>query len=129
MTKGQVLVDLEPFDLLELEREAIATLAARTAEFERLKAGLREEEKGQAKARYERLQARLQLLENGPRPQEIEAAKANLEVASSRPETGGTELRSPEQPEQKRRGHAGGSGPHDRSPACRAGDATPASRN
>lgn len=81
--QGKVLIDLEPFDLLELEREAAATLAARTAEYERLRAGWREEEKAQAEARYRRLQARLELLEHGPRPQEIKAAEGNLAIAKS----------------------------------------------
>ena len=81
--KGDVLIELEPFDLLELEREAEATLAARQAEYERVKAGLRDEEKAQAKARYDYLNAQLELLENGPRKQEIEAARAQLLVARS----------------------------------------------
>ncbi len=81
--KGDVLVELEPFDLLELEQEAEAQLAAKQAEYDRLQAGFREEEKAQAKARVGQLQARLELLENGPRPQEKEAAKAQLQVAES----------------------------------------------
>ncbi len=80
---GDVLVELEPFDLLELEQEAEAQLAAKQADYERLQAGFRAEEQAQAKARVGQLQARLELLVNGPRPQEKEAAKAQLTVAES----------------------------------------------
>jgi multidrug resistance efflux pump len=81
--KGDLLIELEPFDLLELEREAEATLAARQAEYQRVESGFRDEEKAQAKARYDHLNAKLQLLINGPREQEIEAARAQLLVARS----------------------------------------------
>lgn len=80
---GQVLVELEPFDLLELREEAAATLAARQAELDRLQSGLRSQEIAQQKARFDQLQARLSLLEHGPRPQEIEAARARLRAAHS----------------------------------------------
>ncbi|HEX5105707.1 MAG TPA: efflux RND transporter periplasmic adaptor subunit [Pirellulaceae bacterium] len=80
---GQVLIQLEPFDLLERENEARQTLAARTAEYERLTAGLRPEEVAQAKARLDQLQARLDLLEAGPRKQEIEAARGRVRVAEA----------------------------------------------
>ena len=66
--KGQVLVKLEPFDLLELEQEALAALAARQADLDRLIAGFRPEEVLQAKARYDQFAARLKLLTNGPPP-------------------------------------------------------------
>jgi multidrug resistance efflux pump len=81
--KGDVLIDLEPFDLLELEQEAEAQLAAKQAEYERLQAGFRAEEKAQAAARVGQLQAKLSQLENGPRPQEKEAARGQLTVAES----------------------------------------------
>lgn len=80
---GDLLVELEPFDLLELEQEAEAQLAAKQADYDRLQAGFRAEEQAQAKARVGQLQARLELLVNGPRPQEKEAAKAQLKVAES----------------------------------------------
>jgi HlyD family secretion protein len=79
--QGQVLIELEPFDLEELEREAAATLAAREADYQRLKAGLRPEEVAQAEARAKRLRARLELLRKGPRDQEIRAGRANKQVA------------------------------------------------
>ena len=81
--QGEVLVELEPFDLLELEQEAEAQLGAKQAEYDRLQAGFRAEEKAQAKARVGQLQAKLSQLENGPRPQEKEAARNQLKVAES----------------------------------------------
>jgi multidrug resistance efflux pump len=78
-----VLVQLEPFDLLEREKEASLTLAAHEAEYQRLAKGLRAEEVAQAKARMERLQAQLDLLEAGPREQEIKAADARLVSAQA----------------------------------------------
>jgi len=82
VTKGQVLVELEPFDLLERRNEAAGTLAAREAEYEQLQAGLRTEEVAQTKARLDQLQARLDLLIAGPRAEEIDAARANTQVAN-----------------------------------------------
>jgi multidrug resistance efflux pump len=81
--RGDVLVELEPFDLLALERQAVAERAVRKAEYDRTMAGLRPEEIEQAKARFDQLQAKLELLEHGPRKQEIEAARAQQEVAVS----------------------------------------------
>jgi multidrug resistance efflux pump len=83
VTRGRELVKLEPFDLQQRKKEAEATLAARQADYDRLVAGFREEEKAEAKARYEQLAARLRLLKNGPRPQEIEAAHARKDVAEA----------------------------------------------
>ena len=80
---GAVLVELEPFDLLERERELELALAARAAEYKRFAAGFREEEKGQAKAKLDQLQARLDLLRAGPRPQEIEAGRGRLTLADA----------------------------------------------
>jgi HlyD family secretion protein len=80
---GQVLVELEPYDLLQQLQEAEATLAAREAELQRLEAGLRPEEVAQAEARYHQLQAQLDKLTAGPRKQEIDAARARLAVAES----------------------------------------------
>ncbi len=81
--QGAVLVELEPFDLRNQERQAAESLAAREAEWNRLKAGYRPEEIAQAKARYDQLQARLDLLVAGPRPQEKEAAVGRLQVAEA----------------------------------------------
>lgn len=81
--RGQVLLELEPYDLIERENEALQALAARKAELDLLVAGLRPEEVAQAKARLDQLQARLDLLEAGPREQEIDAAEGRVRVAES----------------------------------------------
>ena len=81
--QGQVLVELEPFDLLDRQRQAEATLAARQAELERLENGYRPEEIAQAKAAYEQLIAEQNKLKEGPRDQEIEVARARLTVAQA----------------------------------------------
>jgi multidrug resistance efflux pump len=81
--KGQVLVELEPFDLLERRAQAAAQLAAAQADFALLSAGYREEEVLQAKARYDQLTAHLAKLKQGPRAQEIAAAEARLKASQS----------------------------------------------
>ena len=81
VTAGQVLVELEPFDLLWLRAQAAGQLAARKAEQEKLAAGFRAEEVAQAQARRDELQARLQQLINGPRKETILAAEARLAQA------------------------------------------------
>lgn len=79
--QDQVLVELEPFDLLERLREAEAQLAAQQATLDRLKAGYRLEERAQAKARYDQLVAEQEKLTYGPRDQEEEVARRQLDVA------------------------------------------------
>jgi len=81
--KGQLLVKLEPFDLLEREQETIGALAARQADLDRLTAGFRPEEVLQAKARYDQSAAQLDRLTNGPREEEIAAARGRKEAASA----------------------------------------------
>lgn len=81
--QGDVLIELEPYDLLAREQEATANLQARQAELDRLSAGYREEEIAQAQAKVDQLQANLERLVNGPRPQEIDSARAQLEVAKA----------------------------------------------
>ncbi|TWT65172.1 Multidrug export protein EmrA [Posidoniimonas polymericola] len=83
VTKGQLLVRLEPYDLKEQRAAAAADLAARQAEFDKLTAGLRPEEVAQAAARVDRLSAYLKKLRTGPRPQEIGAARARLAQAEA----------------------------------------------
>tara|TARA_R110002049_G_scaffold4601_4_gene31878 strand:+ start:116291 stop:117421 length:1131 start_codon:yes stop_codon:yes gene_type:complete len=78
---GDVLVELEPFDLLEREAQLEYSLVAAEAEYKRLSAGFRDEEKLQAKAKVDQLQARLELLQSGPRKEEIEAARGRLVAA------------------------------------------------
>lgn len=80
---GMVIVELEPFDLLERQKELQLELAAREAEYQKFIAGYREEEIGQAKAKLDQLQARLDLLRTGPRIQEIEAAKGRYAMAQA----------------------------------------------
>ncbi len=81
--KGDVLVQLEPFDLLEREAQYRANYDQARADHEKLSRGFRDEEKAQAKARVDQLAAKVLKLRNGPRPQEIEAARADLELAQA----------------------------------------------
>ena len=74
----EVLVRLEEFDLDEREAQAKAELAAREAEYKRIVAGFRTEERAQAAARVEQLKQKLKALIDGPRPEEREAARARL---------------------------------------------------
>ncbi len=80
---GQVLVELEPFDLLEQRAQAEAHLAASQAEYRKIAEGFRAEEIAQAKARRDQLAARLAELEAGPRKQEIAAAAAQVDLAEA----------------------------------------------
>ena len=81
--QGRLLVELEPFDLLQREQEAAKSLAAIEADVQRLTKGLRPGEIAQAKARYEQFKARYDLLVAGPRKQEIEAAQSRVQLAES----------------------------------------------
>lgn len=82
--RGQVLVELEPYDLLDREAEARANLAASQSDYAKLSAGFRPEEIAQAKARVAQLAAEHQRLIKGPRRAEIDAARARVEVAEAR---------------------------------------------
>src|SRR5262245_53934138 len=62
---GEVLVELEPFDLIERRVQAEKTLEARRADYERLRAGFRPEEIGEAEARRDQLAAKLERLMHG----------------------------------------------------------------
>jgi len=83
VTKGDVLVELEPYDLVEREAQYQANYDQARAEHDKLSRGFRDEEKAQARARVDQLAARLLKLRNGPRPQEIEAARADLKLAQA----------------------------------------------
>jgi multidrug resistance efflux pump len=83
---GDLLVELEPYDLLERRAEAAAALAAKQAQYEQLKAGYRAEEIAQANAARDALAATLEKLRAGPRPQEIAAAAALLDQAKAQQE-------------------------------------------
>ncbi|MCB9916714.1 MAG: biotin/lipoyl-binding protein [Planctomycetes bacterium] len=80
---GEVLVELEPYDLAEQEAGARAELAVQQAELARLEAGYRATEVAGAEARVAQLAAALERLENGPRAQELEAGRADLRLAEA----------------------------------------------
>ncbi len=83
VSQGDLLIELEPYDLLERRAEAVAGLAEAKANYQKLVAGFRVEEVAQAQARVDQLKARLTLLVNGPRPQEIESAIAELHLTDA----------------------------------------------
>ena len=83
VSKGTLLVELDPFDLYERRAEAEAMLAQKKQTLKKLQAGFRSEEIAEAKARYEQLQANLKKLRNGPREQELAAARAQVKLAQS----------------------------------------------
>ncbi|MEX2288528.1 MAG: HlyD family efflux transporter periplasmic adaptor subunit [Planctomycetaceae bacterium] len=78
---GDLLVELEPYSLLERQAEAKAQLAQRVSDYQRLNAGFRKEEQQQAAARVEQFEAELEKLKNTPRPEELEAARQDVEQA------------------------------------------------
>ncbi|MCA9060072.1 MAG: biotin/lipoyl-binding protein, partial [Planctomycetaceae bacterium] len=80
---GTVLVELEPFDLLEKKAEAEQQVAQVRANLDRLEAGFRPEEIAEAKARRDQASAELDKLVHGPRPQEVSVAKAELTLAEA----------------------------------------------
>ncbi len=80
---GQALMRLDPYDLQERLAEAKAQLAARTAVYEKLKAGLRPEEIAQAQAKVDGLTATVAKLVAGPRAEEIAAANSRLQLANA----------------------------------------------
>ncbi|MBI4878891.1 MAG: HlyD family efflux transporter periplasmic adaptor subunit [Planctomycetes bacterium] len=81
--KGDLLVELEPFDLRERLAEAQALLEARRAEHAKLVKGLRDEEIAQAKARRDQLEAQLRQFKNGPREYEIATGRARVKLAEA----------------------------------------------
>lgn len=83
---GDVLVELEAYDLAERRAAAGADAAARHAEHARLVAGPRPEERTQAEERMHQATARLDRLVAGPRAQEIEAARAQVQLAEAHAE-------------------------------------------
>lgn len=84
VTKGQALLELEPFDLEEERALAAAEVAQARAVLDELRAGSRPEAIAQAAARRDELAAQLEELENGPRAQEIEVGRASVELARAR---------------------------------------------
>ena len=83
---GQVLVQLEPFELREALAEAQARVAQAVAARERLRAGYRAEEIAQARAHFDQRQAIYDKLKAGPRPQELESARAAVRLAEAEQE-------------------------------------------
>jgi HlyD family secretion protein len=90
--KGDVLVELEPFDLLESRARAEAELTSARADERRYAAGFRSEDIAQAKAKREQIAARLAKLVSGPRKQEIATARAQLSLAEAEMELSVLEL-------------------------------------
>ena len=80
---GEVLVRLEEFDLAAREAQGRAELAVRDAEYRRIVAGYRAEEKAQAGARVERLKQKLKALVDGRLPEEREVARARVRLAQA----------------------------------------------
>jgi len=83
VSKGQVLVELDPFDLKEREAAQVAARNRAQVEYEKLAQGYRPEEIAQAEARVKQLTASFDKAKNGPRPQEIDTARAELNVAQA----------------------------------------------
>ena len=83
VVKGETLVELEPFDLLQRLAEAEHAAARASAVHDKLANGFRPEEVAQAEARRDQVAAELDKLRNGPRPQEIAAAEAALALADA----------------------------------------------
>jgi HlyD family secretion protein len=82
--QGEALIELEPFDLREQLARADSELAARKAVLERLEAGFRAEETGQARAQRDQARATLDRLVAGPRPLEIQIKQDRLQEARAR---------------------------------------------
>ncbi len=78
---GDLLVELEPFDLAQRRAEAEAVWNQRTSVHQKLVEGFRPEETAQALARLDQAKAQLLMLQHGPRKQEIETAQAELDLA------------------------------------------------
>ncbi len=83
VARGDVLVELEPFDLKARLAEAEKALAAAEWRLNKLTAGFRPEQIAQAKAARDEAEAFLEELRNGPRQREIEAARAQVELAEA----------------------------------------------
>lgn len=84
--RGQKLVELEPYDLIEKAAQNEQLYLQAKAEHDKLTKGYRLEEKAQAKARVAQLKAKLEELEHGPRKQEIQTAEAELAFAKAEQE-------------------------------------------
>ncbi len=83
VAQGEPLVELEPYDLLERQAQARATLSAQEAALAKLRAGARPEELEQARAARDRAQVVLDKLVAGARPLELTIQAANLARANA----------------------------------------------
>ncbi|MEZ6063026.1 MAG: efflux RND transporter periplasmic adaptor subunit [Planctomycetaceae bacterium] len=83
VSAGDVLLELDPFDLQERLAAAEHSLARAAANHRQLVDGFRTEEIAQARARRDQAKAVLEKMRNGPRPQEIAAAKAAVDLAQA----------------------------------------------
>lgn len=81
--QNDVLITLEPYQLLDQKAQAEGLLAEARAHYDQLLAGFRAEEIAQSKARYDQLSATVEKLVNGPRVEDISAARSNLELAEA----------------------------------------------
>lgn len=81
--QGTPLVELDPYDLRERLAEARATLAAQTANLDKLRAGARREDIDQARAARDRAKVVLDKLIAGPRLLEIKAQEAKVALAKA----------------------------------------------
>ena len=81
--RGQLLVQLEPFQLHELLAQAKSQRNQAQATYDKVKAGFRVEEIAQAKAHFDQLSAMVERLVNGPRVEDIAAAQAQFDLAES----------------------------------------------
>jgi multidrug resistance efflux pump len=84
--QGDMLVELEPFDLTERAAQNEQLFLQAKAAYDKMTRGYRDEEKAQARAHVAQLKARLDELKNGPRKQEIQAAEADLAFAQAEQE-------------------------------------------
>jgi multidrug resistance efflux pump len=92
VAKGELLYELDPFDLQERHAQVRAELAMVEVDHERLKAGFRSEEIEQVRAAQQRAQAVLDRLLAGPRDQEISAGRQRLNRAGANLELAETEF-------------------------------------
>ena len=76
VTKGDILVELEPFDLNEKRAEAKQLLAQAQSNFAKLNAGFRKEEINQAQAKRDQLQAMFDKIKKGPREKGKRSSKS-----------------------------------------------------
>jgi multidrug resistance efflux pump len=81
--RGDTLLELEPFDLLERLAQARASLAARMSVLDKLRAGSRPEEIEAARAKRDRARAVLDKAIAGPRPLEIRMADDRVALAEA----------------------------------------------